>query len=300
MPIKQQKQRAWSGRVNTLHFIFSSIPRYTFSVRSRHFVFLALLISVIYLLPATRVSAAIVTATSSSSSLTAITAASPDSSTLTINLTGSASGGAASYTYLWNSGDGMTGSRALVSHTYSAAGTSTAMLTATNGASRTATASQTIMASSRSVVPPPNPFPSSLPSVAVTAYGATGDGGTDDTSAIRRAIAAAAVSGSCKNVFFPSGVYIIAGTLHIPSGMGGCGFFGEGDYGSTLKYTSISGYILVHDEAAGDGSLNNFYVYNLGFAGPGGFSGANWFYLNSAGNTHNVNIEHVYVSGFDG
>lgn len=46
-----------------------------------------------------------------------------------------------------------------------------------------------------------------------TAYGATGDGGTDDTTAVQNAIAAAASTGG--TVFFPHGNYIVSG-LTIP------------------------------------------------------------------------------------
>lgn len=65
----------------------------------------------------------------------------------------------------------------------------------------------------------------------VKAYGAAGDGSTNDTLAIQAAIDAAsrtqpnpsldtATSGRGSIVYFPHGVYIIRDTLHFPSGVG--------------------------------------------------------------------------------
>jgi hypothetical protein len=57
----------------------------------------------------------------------------------------------------------------------------------------------------------------------VRAYGAVGDGTTDDTAAIQAALAAANVSagvdGSNKTVFMPPGIYLISGQLVIPHGV---------------------------------------------------------------------------------
>lgn len=47
----------------------------------------------------------------------------------------------------------------------------------------------------------------------VTAYGATGDGTTDDTAAIQSAIDAAAASNNGGVVYFPPGIYIVGGAL---------------------------------------------------------------------------------------
>ncbi|KAI8061631.1 beta-1-3-glucanase [Gongronella butleri] len=49
----------------------------------------------------------------------------------------------------------------------------------------------------------------------VTAYGAKGDGRTDDTQAIQQAIDANA---GCKIVYFPAGTYILSNTVRVPPG----------------------------------------------------------------------------------
>jgi hypothetical protein len=48
-------------------------------------------------------------------------------------------------------------------------------------------------------------------------YGAKGDGSTDDTAAIQRALDAAGTAGGTVEV--PGGKYMIAGSLHVPPGV---------------------------------------------------------------------------------
>jgi len=60
-----------------------------------------------------------------------------------------------------------------------------------------------------STTPPPSP-PASSVTVSVTAWGATGNGITDDTAAITNAIAAAGVGGT---VLFPAGTYLISSSI---------------------------------------------------------------------------------------
>lgn len=74
-------------------------------------------------------------------------------------------------------------------------------------------------------------FLSDLLYINVKDYGATGDGVTDDTEAIRDTLLAAK-TGSIKSVYFPEGVYIINGTLYIPDGVE---IFGAGKNISIIK-----------------------------------------------------------------
>jgi len=69
---------------------------------------------------------------------------------LTVNFTGSASGGTAPYSYSWTFGDGGTSTSQNPSHTYSSASTYTATLTVTDSVSATASKSLTITATATS------------------------------------------------------------------------------------------------------------------------------------------------------
>jgi len=91
----------------------------------------------------------------------------------------------------------------------------------------------------------------------VKAFGAKGDGSTDDTAAVQAAINAAAASGG--TVFFSQGIYLIAGSLTIPNSGGAnprqmplrltgvgsdsqaTGTYPPGVYGSVLNLTYASG-----------------------------------------------------------
>ncbi|MFC0430883.1 PKD domain-containing protein [Kutzneria buriramensis] len=84
--------------------------------------------------------------------LSATAAASPTTGNapLSVNFTGSATGGTAPYSYSWNFGDGTTNTTQNPSHTYNSAGTYTATLTVTDSASpaHTATANATVTVAS--------------------------------------------------------------------------------------------------------------------------------------------------------
>jgi outer membrane protein assembly factor BamB/PKD repeat protein len=84
--------------------------------------------------------------------LSASASANPTSGTapLTVQFTGSASGGSSPYSYSWSFGDGGSSSNQNPSHTYQASGTYTATLTVTDSQSNKATSSVTL-----TVSPPP-------------------------------------------------------------------------------------------------------------------------------------------------
>jgi hypothetical protein len=78
-------------------------------------------------------------------------------------------------------------------------------------------------------------------------YGATGDGATDDTTAIAAAITAAAINGGA--VYFPAGTYIVSG-LTMASGV-----YLAAD-GATIKLKSSSNaHLLDFTDVAGSGIL---------------------------------------------
>ena len=59
----------------------------------------------------------------------------------------------------------------------------------------------------------------SLAAFDVTSFGAAGDGTTDDSSPIRKALAAAAASGGPSVVLFPEGKTFLTGPINMSSAM---------------------------------------------------------------------------------
>jgi hypothetical protein len=83
----------------------------------------------------------------------------------------------------------------------------------------------------------------------VVDFGATGNGSTDDTSAINAAIAAAngflALSGTQRGVrvWFPAGIYLVSAALTVING-NGIRLCGEGRGASTILVTALTGDII--------------------------------------------------------
>jgi hypothetical protein len=137
-------------------------------------------------------------------------------------------------------------------------------------------------------------------------WGAKGDGSTDDTAAMTAAVAAMVGTATgdppfpnnCMSLFLPSGRYVVssANAIHLVSGHSGCGIVGLGSFTSVIKYTLPSSQLIYHNEAAGDGVLDRFFLRDLGFEGPGATSGGSWFW--DEGNSGTLLVEHVYVYDF--
>lgn len=96
----------------------------------------------------------------------------------------------------------------------------------------------------------------------VQAYGAVGDGSTDDSPAVQAAINAAANAGGGV-VYFPGGNFRLNGSVSIPAGSG-ITLFGANPHKSII-YMAVGdhGFIYGADDSA---------VYNLGFTTLGGGS----------------------------
>ena len=88
---------------------------------------------------------------------------------------------------------------------------------------------------------------SMLPAINVKAYGAVGDGTTDDTTAINNALAAAKTANAV--VVFPPGTYAVAEKIVVENGVRG--LYGQG---GTIKYTTSSSMILLKGKQSGASS----------------------------------------------
>lgn len=127
-----------------------------------------------------------------------------------------------------------------------------------------------------------------MPAVNVKAYGAAGDGTTDDTAAIRAAIAAVPESGG--TVVFPIGVYVITSTIDLGvraglrlAGSGRPGHSaGLGTSGAHLLYSG-TGYCLTWATAAVSAVFYGVTIENLHIAGATTAPAGGIYLGNSAG-----------------
>jgi len=122
----------------------------------------------------------------------------------------------------------------------------------------------------------------------VKAYGATGDGVTDDLTAINLAIAAC-VSGI---VYFPPGIYMVTSTLFIPPGVA---FWGTTRLSSTIiagaNNVNLVGFVA-------SALTTGFAITNLGFS-SGGFSGCAGILLDGVDSSKRlsiINLTNLYFS----
>ena len=90
---------------------------------------------------------------------------------LTVFFGGPPSGGTGPLTYSWNFGDGSSAQGQVVSHTYAAAGTYTAMLTVTDSLSNMGSTPQIITVTGAGTPPPPSPSPTPPPRPPSTSVG---------------------------------------------------------------------------------------------------------------------------------
>jgi hypothetical protein len=143
-------------------------------------------------------------------------------------------------------------------------------------------------------------------------WGAVGDGATDDTAAFVAALTAMEgpatwvppFPNGCMSLFVPTGQYLISvrKTLHLVIGHSGCGIVGTGPFASIIKYTdntaSSDNYLIYHDETLGDGALEQFFLRDIGFEGPGAGSNGSWFWDEGAAGTGELLVQNVYIEGF--
>jgi hypothetical protein len=129
-------------------------------------------------------------------------------------------------------------------------------------------------------------------------YGATGNGTTDDTTALQAAIAALPANGG--TLYFPQGTYLISGTLDFGSRLG-VKVVGEGKPGqsatvatgaTTIKYTG-TGWAIKWAVGAASALFNGITIENLHVQGNSNSAGGIWL-----GNASNCLLRDVTVSDF--
>jgi hypothetical protein len=136
-------------------------------------------------------------------------------------------------------------------------------------------------------------FKSGDPWVDVKAYGATGNGSTDDTTALQAAINAAAVlNGQSGTVFFPPGSYLISSALNVPVGS---------SYLTLLGSTPNSSIITVgsNDISAIDINGTGVIVSNLRIEGSSLITTSNATVNISSGNSAFFNFCNI-INGYSG
>lgn len=120
----------------------------------------------------------------------------------------------------------------------------------------------------------------------VRAYGATGDGGTDDTNAIQSAIAAATKAGGGR-VLLPAGTYAITG-IQLAAGVD---LEGEGRDNTILRFTPGSGNAVTVPQIG----FNHLRDFQVAFAQKQSSGAA--IYLDKA---FTITLDGLYVQGGGG
>jgi len=124
------------------------------------------------------------------------------------------------------------------------------------------------------------------------AYGAVGDGQTDDTAAIQRAIDATPFGGIC---FFPPGTYLVSGAgTSILTGRIGVSLVGAGAAVSTLKVASGSAAFIVLNLTR----RSEVQVNDLGFDAAGNSAVLSAVYASAANGQRNIWVRQCRFAGF--
>ena len=115
--------------------------------------------------------------------------------------------------------------------------------------------------------------------ISVKDFGATGDGVTDDTTAIRNAVAAC----SARQLYFPSGTYLVSGIIDLPNDISIIG-----DIKQSIIKIKNGTYISANASLFRCNGVHNVYVYGLDFYGNKGNIGTTRNPINTVYNSQNV------------
>jgi hypothetical protein len=127
-------------------------------------------------------------------------------------------------------------------------------------------------------------------SISVLDFGATGNGSTDDTAAIQRAINAAVAAGG-RSVYFPPGFYVVSSTINIT---GSVGLIGAGRAFTVIEWASTT--LTVFNNT----SDTAMYMSGIQMAGPVGATAGRMlqFMGNATANSFSVIRDCQFTRGF--
>jgi len=130
----------------------------------------------------------------------------------------------------------------------------------------------------------------------VLAYGAVGDGNTDDTTACQTAINATLLgSPSAQEVFFPRGTYKTTVALDVPSASA---LRGEGEL-STIRPYNNDGFHLLDSDVIGARRIEDLWLWSSTDASPPSNVGIDCNLDATAGDqVYGLVIRNVYITGF--
>jgi hypothetical protein len=133
--------------------------------------------------------------------------------------------------------------------------------------------------------------------VSVKDFGATGDGTTDDTTAIQAAIYYAQTNGGC--VYLPAGIYIITSSLNVQINSGGLPYTrpsirGDGVGATTILQTANASGLIITGSLADPADYMELADFTLQ-----GKDGANYGTGIGFSDSAFVNITNVEVTGWD-
>ena len=133
--------------------------------------------------------------------------------------------------------------------------------------------------------------------VSVRDFGATGDGTTDDTTAIQAAIYYAQTNGGC--VYLPAGIYIISSSLNVQINSGGLPLLrpsicGDGAGATTILQTANASGIVVTGYTSNPADYMDLEDFTLQSNAVGGYGNGISF-----SDSAFVNIDNVEVLGWE-
>jgi hypothetical protein len=123
-------------------------------------------------------------------------------------------------------------------------------------------------------------------------YGATGNGATDDTTAIQATFAAAS---SGQTVYFPAENYFMNSSTAITMAVDGISVLGDGPYATTITVGPSFSAAYLFDVAQSDCSISRLYLN-----GPGASATNNFNAIEVGNNLSRIRLSDLYLTNIPG